>query len=170
MKKNVFAFKTSRTEKEEEPQVNPKSKSLIRVEDLSPLEAFALHTTVKEKGRGSIKVFVEHETPYTSYGGYYYQLKKLGVVPLRKGFSGVVVEALEVQKEPTLEEQVLELKRQLAAAKMSPAKRAVDVLYGQFDSLGTRSRSFLCTIIAHDRAHLTAKQEKWLSDLENRTV
>lgn len=154
--------------REAEEGMDKKNTALIRIDTMEPREALRQHVQVKEGGKGAIVNFVQNETVYPAYGQYYYQLKKLGVVPFRK--EGVATEAPEVRYEPTLEEQVLELKRQLAAAKMSPAKRAVDVLYGQFDSLGTRSRSFLCTIIAHDRAHLTAKQEKWLSDLENRTV
>lgn len=145
-----------------------KSTALIRVDTMEPREALRQHVQVKEGGKGAILNFVENETIYPAYGQYYYQLKKIGVVPFRK--SGVDMEAPETRYEPTLEEQVRELKRQLAVAKMSPAKRAVEVLYGQFDRLGTHSRSFLCTLIAYDLAKLTAKQEKWLSDLESHTA
>lgn len=166
--KEMEARNKQKAAEQEGEGLNKESTALIRIDTMEPREALRQHVQVKEGGKGAIVNFVQNETVYPAYGQYYYQLKKLGVVPFRK--EGVATEAPEVRYEPTLEEQVLELKRQLAAAKMSPAKRAVEVLYGQFDSLGTRSRSFLCTIIAHDRAHLTAKQEKWLSDLENRTV
>jgi hypothetical protein len=151
-----------------EEHLYKKSTALIRVDTMAPLDALSQHIRVKEGGRGAIHNFVENETIYPEYGHYYYQLKKLGIAPFRK--SGVATEAPKMPYEPTLEEQVQELKRQLAMAKVSPAKRAVDVLYGQFDRLGSRSRSFLCTIIAYDRAHLTAKQEKWLKDLEDKNL
>lgn len=153
---------------EKAERVHKENTALIRIDTMEPREALRQHVQVKEGGKGAIVNFVQNETVYPAYGQYYYQLKKLGVVPFRK--SGVATEAPEMHYEPTLEEQVQELKRQLAVAKMSPAKRAVDVLYGQFERLGTRSRSFLCTIIAYDRAHLTAKQEKWLKDLEDKNV
>ena len=155
-----------KAEEQEAERTHKKSTALIRVDIMEPREALRQHVQVKENGRGAIINFVENETIYPAYGQYYYQLKKLGVVPFRK--SGVATASPEMHKELSLEEQVLELKRQLAAAKVSPAKRAINVLYHHFEQLGVRSRSFLCTIVAQDRSTLSNKQEKWLSDLESR--
>jgi hypothetical protein len=160
MKKNVVEFTTVRNHE----NTSSEGKALIRVDELGKAKALRLHTKLKEEGRGAIKTFVEEGTPYANYSAYKYQLKKLGVMPLHT--SGVV----KVSETEHLHQEIQKLQRQLAVAKVSPAKRALGVLFNQWDSLGSRSRVFLCTIIAQDRSTITEKQDKWLADLEARIV
>lgn len=155
---NVMTFKTTRNQ-------NTTGTALIRVEDMSPREAFLMHTSIKERGRGAVKQFVEHETPYTGYSQYHYQMKKLGVMPFNKRSNSVSVENTRVAK---LEAQIKQLELQLLAAQVTPANRALDILVAAFGELTFRSRNFLCSIISKDPVSLSQKQEKWLSDLESK--
>jgi len=156
MTKSVVEFTSVRNHE----NTASEGKALVRVEELGKAKALRLHTKLKEDGRGSIKTFVEEGTPYPNYHAYYYQLKRLGVMPLNA--SGVV----KVSETEHLHQEIQKLQRQLAVAKVSPAKRALGVLLNQWDNLSPRSRSFICTVIALDRSTLTPKQEQWLEDLE----
>lgn len=82
--KNVMQFHSTRTKEERHMQNNQKSTALVVVEDLTEREALIMHTSVKERGRGAVKAFVENETPYESYPKYHYQLKKKGIMPMSK--------------------------------------------------------------------------------------
>lgn len=157
---NVMTFKTSRNE-----STSATGTALVRVEDMSPREAFLMHTSVKERGRGAVKKFIDHETPYNGYGQYHYQLLKLGVMPMKKrGAKAVVSQDNSVVS--ALESKIKQLEMQLSLAQVTPANRALDVLNAGFGELHYRSRGFLCSIITKDSASLSPKQEKWLSDLE----
>lgn len=161
---NVATFKTTR---------NP-STALVVVDNMSPKEALGLHTSVKERGRGAVKQFVEAETIYGNYGSYYYQLKRLGVMPLshRGKKSTALVEQTKKVSPPSvvadLEQRIKQLEMQIAIAKVSPAQRALNILSSSLNDLGDKSRMFLCGIVSRNSAGLSTKQEKWMNDLEGR--
>ena len=158
-------FQSSRINEERHTQAKQKSTALVVVEDLTEREALIMHTSVKERGRGAVKAFVENETPYESYPKYHYQLKKKGIMPMSKRKkSSLPTKTLGDTRQ--LQMQIDELKHQLQISKQTPAERAINILYSSYKEIGYKSRSFLCSIISKDRATLTDKQEKWLSDLE----
>jgi hypothetical protein len=163
---NVATFKSVR---------NP-STALVVVDNMTTKEALGLHTSVKERGRGAVKQFVEGETIYGSYSHYYYQLKKLGVMPLSqrgKKSTALVGQTKKVSPPSVvadLEQRIKQLEMQLQVAKVSPAQRALNILSADLNNLGDKSRIFLCAIVSRNSAGLSAKQEKWMSDLEGRTL
>ena len=148
---NVATFKTNRTQ----------STALVVVDQMSPKEALAMHTSVKGQGRGAVKSFVKNETPYDSYPKYYYELKKKGVVPFKPRGQRVAT-----RTENPLELRIQQLELQLQSATLTPSRRALDVLESGLKEIAGNSRKFLCDVIRYDRSSLTNKQEKWLSDLE----
>ena len=148
---NVATFKTNRDT----------STSLVVVDQMSPREALSMHTKVKDQGRGAVKAFVKNDTAYDSYPKYYYALKKKGVVP----FNPRGPRAATVTENP-LELRIQQLEMQLSATKITPAKRAVDLLYSSMDNVTYASRKFLCSIVQRNSATLSPKQEAWLSSLE----
>ena len=148
---NVATFKTSRTQ----------STDLVVVDQMSAKEALAMHTSVKGQGRGAVSSFVKNDTPYDNYPKYYYELKKKGVVPFNpKGPKN------EAPLRDPLELRIEQLEMQLAISLTSPAKRAMALLQENLDYITGKSRRFLCDVVCYDRASLTPKQEKWMSDLE----
>jgi hypothetical protein len=122
-----------------------------------------MHTKVKDQGRGAVKSFVKNDTAYDSYPKYYYALKKKGVVP----FNPRGPRAATITENP-LELRIKQLEMQLEASFVTPAKRAVEVLYSGLDGISHASRKFLCSIVQRNSATLSPKQEKWLSDLETK--
>lgn len=150
---NVATFKTNRDT----------STSLVVVDQMSPREALSMHTKVKDQGRGAVKAFVKNDTAYDSYPKYYYALKKKGVVPFNPRGPRVAT----VTENP-LELRIKQLEMQLEASFVTPAKRAVEVLYSGLDGISHSSRKFLCSIVQRNSATLSPKQEKWLSDLETK--
>ena len=135
--------------------------SLVVIDQMSPKDALMTHTAVKSQGRGSVTTFVKNETSYESYPAYYYALKKKGVVPFNPRGPRT-----EVITENPLEVRIRQLEMQLSAPSVTPAKRAVEVLYSSVDSLGYPSRKFLCSIVQRNSATLSPKQESWLANLE----
>lgn len=148
---NVATFKTNRDT----------STSLVVIDQMSPREALSMHTKVKDQGRGAVKSFVKNDTAYDSYPKYYYALKKKGVVPFNPRGPRVAT----VTENP-LELRIQQLEMQLSATKITPAKRAVDLLYSSMDNVTYASRKFLCSIVQRNSATLSPKQEAWLSSLE----
>lgn len=146
---NVATFKTTRNQ----------STALVVIDQMSPKDALEMHTAVKNQGRGSVSAFVKNETPYEGYAKYYYELKKKGVVPFKP-------RGPRKQSYSPLELRVQQLEMELAASYLTPSKRAMTVLQSALEEVTGSSRKFLCDIIARDRASLSQKQEKWLSDLE----
>lgn len=137
------------------------STGLVVVDQMSAKDALALHTTVKSQGRGSVSSFVKNDTSYDSYPKYYYELKKKGVVPFKpRGPRN------EVITENPLELRIQQLEMQLLAPQVTPAKRAVEVLYKGVDTLSYPSRKFLCSVVQRNSATLSPKQESWLGNLE----
>ena len=137
------------------------STGLVVVDQMSAKDALALHTTVKSQGRGSVSSFVKNDTSYDSYPKYYYELKKKGVVPFNpRGPRN------EVITENPLELRIQQLEMQLLAPQVTPAKRAVEVLYKGVDTLSYPSRKFLCSVVQRNSATLSPKQESWLGNLE----
>lgn len=163
--KNVMQFQSTRTKEDRHMQGNQKSTALVVVEDLTEREALIMHTSVKERGRGAVKAFVENETPYESYPKYHYQLKKKGIMPMSKRKKSILP-TKPLDHTHQLQLKIDQLERQLQVSKQTPAERAINILYSSYKEVGYKSRSFLCSIISKDRATLTDKQEKWLSDLE----
>jgi len=157
---NVATFKTTREKS---------SKELVVVEEMTPEEALTMHTSVKKRGRGAIIEFVHAETPYKNYGGYYYQMKKLGVMPMNPRGSGS-----NGRQKPTsytsnpLEERVQQLEEQLQNLNVSAGQRASKIAATAFDQLNYKSRKFIGDMIAKDlpSGRLSYKQELWLSGLE----
>ena len=135
--------------------------ALVVVDQMSPREALMTHTAVKNQGRGAITAFVKNETSYDSYPKYYYALKKKGVVPFNPRGPRVAT----ITENP-LELRIKQLEMQLKASSITPAKRAVEVLYSSVDSISYTSRKFLCSIVQRNSATLSPKQESWLSSLE----
>lgn len=153
---NVATFKTSRD----------KSKALVVVENMDPKEALKMHTSVKSQGKGAIREFIATETPYPNYGGYYYQMKKLGVMPMKPRGPKVP----ESHKQKSLEDRIKYLESKLESLSESAGKRAAKIVHQAYDDLDKKSLSFLSSMIARDlpSCSLSWKQEKWLSDLEKR--
>ena len=135
--------------------------ALVVIDQMSPREALMTHTAIKNQGRGAITAFVKNETSYDSYPKYYYALKKKGVVPFKPRGPRVAT----VTENP-LELRIKQLEMQLEASFVTPAKRALEVLYSGLDSISHSSRKFLCSVVQRNSATLSPKQEKWLSDLE----
>lgn len=54
------------------------------------------------------------------------------------------------------------------SVRVPPADRAAKVLANNLDALTYNSRKFLCQIIVKDMRSISPKQEKWLSDLEQK--
>lgn len=153
---NVATFKTTRE----------KSKALVVVEDMDPKEALKMHTSIKKQGKGAIRDFIHAETPYKNYGGYYYQMKKLGVMPMNpRGSSETQVDAHETNP---IEQRIKELEEQLQSLNTSAGKRAAKIAASAYEELNYKSRKFLGDMIAKDLpAHrLSYKQDGWLSSLE----
>lgn len=148
---NVATLKTSRDT----------STALVVVDQMSPKEALSMHTKVKDQGRGAVKSFVKNDTAYDSYPKYYYALKKKGVVPFNPRGPRVAT----VTENP-LELRIQQLEMQLSATQVTPAKRAVELLYSSMDNVTYASRKFLCSIVQRNSATLSPKQEAWLSSLE----
>ena len=149
---NVETFKTTRQSTQT---------ALVVVDQMSPKEALMTHTSVKSQGRGAVTAFIKNETPYDSYPKYYYELKKKGVVPFKpRGPKNTV------SLRNPLELRIEQLEMQLAISLTSPAKRAMTLLQENLDQVTGKSRRFLCDVVCYDRASLTVKQEKWMSDLE----
>lgn len=135
---------------------------LVVVDQMSAKDALALHTTVKSQGRGSVNSFVKNDTSYDSYPKYYYELKKKGVVPFKPRGPKVPSSSTETD----LELRIQQLEMQLLVPQVTPAKRAVEVLYKGVDNLSYPSRKFLCSIVQRNSATLSPKQESWLDNLE----
>ena len=154
---NVATFKTTRD----------KSKALVVVEGMDPEEALKMHTRIKKKGKGAIRDFIHNETPYKNYGGYYYQMKKLGVMPMtpRKSKSGT-------HASNPLERRIQQLEERFQYLNTSTGQRAAKITAAAYEQLNYNSRKFLGDMIAKDLpAHrLSYKQEAWLSSLEHRFV
>lgn len=157
---NVATFKTTRNT----------STALVVVDDMSPMDALKMHTSVKERGRGAVKAFVENETVYDNYRAYHYRLKKIGVMPLssRKNKPQHAVKETLPAVVADLEQKIKQLELQLQAANVTPAQRALDVLSSGLGEINYRSRVFLANLIAKDYASISHKQEKWLADLESK--
>lgn len=153
---NVATFKTTRDT----------SKALVVVENMNPREALELHTSVKEQGKGAIGKFVKNDTPYSSYGNYYYQMKKLGVMPMKPRKKADAPQTKETQ----LEVRIQQLEKQLQTLNTTVGKRAALVAAAGFDDLNYRTRKFLGDMITKDLPthKLSVKQEEWLSSLETR--
>lgn len=149
---NVATFKTNRDT----------STSLVVVDQMSPREALSMHTKVKDQGRGAVNAFVKNDTAYDSYPKYYYALKKKGVVP----FNPRGPKATSSPSKTDLELRIQQLEMQLSAPHVTPAKRAVELLYSSMDNVTYASRKFLCSIVQRNSATLSPKQESWLSSLE----
>jgi len=139
---------------------------LVVVDQMSAKDALALHTTVKSQGRGSVSSFVKNDTSYDSYPKYYYELKKKGVVPFNP--RGPKVPSSSTKTD--LELRIQQLEMQLLAPQVTPAKRAVELLYSSMESLTYISRKFLCSVVQHNSATLSPKQEAWLSSLEQQNA
>lgn len=153
---NVTTFKTS----------SEKSKALVVVEDMDPKEALKMHTSLKKQGKGAISEFIYTETPYKNYGGYYYQMKKLGVMPINRRSSGET--QVSPQTSNPLEDRIRQLEEQLQGMNTSTGHRAAKIAAAAYERLSYKSRKFLGDMIAKDLpAHrLSYKQDDWLSSLE----
>lgn len=144
--------------------------ALVTLDTMPASEARMLHMEVKNRGRGEVSKFIKYETAHTS-NQYYYRLRKKGVMPLKSDNKNIVAfkstrnEMTDVQK---LQAKVDQLEMQLEASFVTPAKRAVEVLYSGLDGISHSSRKFLCSIVQRNSATLSPKQEKWLSDLETK--
>jgi len=136
--------------------------ALVVFDQMSPKEALMTHTAVKNQGRGAVTAFVKNETSYDSYPKYYYALKKKGVVP----FNPRGPKVAPTKSKTELELRIQQLEMQLSAPQITPAKRAVDLLYSSMDNVTYASRKFLCSIVQRNSATLSPKQEAWLSSLE----
>lgn len=141
---------------------NSGSTALVVVDDMSDKEILDLHTSVKKAGRGAIREFVQNETPYNTYGDYYYRLVKKGVAPFKPR-----EEEHKSTPKTSLEARIEQLERELSFVQTTPAVRAMNILSENLEEVTGRSRKFLCDVVYHDRNHLTEKQNKWLSDLED---
>lgn len=138
------------------------STALVVVDQLSKKEVLEMHTSVKGQGRGAISNFVHNDTPYSNYSEYYVALRKKGVAPFKPRGPRKVTNT-----QVALEDRIQQLEMQLAVSSITPAKRALEVLYNGMDNITYTSRKFLCSIIQRNTASLSPKQEKWLSNLEN---
>lgn len=161
---NVTTFKTVRNN----------STALVVVEEMEPKEALKMHTTIKQRGRGAIQEFVQNETPYKNYGGYYYQMKKLGIMPMTTRGSYDKSQQQQTAVVPTqsridaLEEELRQIKSLLSKVNTTPCDRAISLLSSSYGALGYSSRKFLAYLVTHNPADLSSKQEKWLTDLEQK--
>lgn len=124
-----------------------KNNALVVVSDMTAKEALDMHSRVKSKGHGAISEFVENDTPYDSYSEYYVELKKKGVVPFKRRKTTKLV----LQPQQRVD---------------SPANRAINILKDHLNSLDTKSRMFLCSIVSYNNQSLTFKQERWVANLE----
>ena len=149
---NVATLKTNRDT----------STALVVLDQMSSKEALSMHVKVKEQGRGAVTSFVENDTAYGSYPKYYYALKKKGVVP----FNPRGPKVAPTKSKTDLELRIQQLEMQLSAPQITPAKRAVDLLYSSMNNVTYASRKFLCSIVQRNSATLSPKQEAWLSSLE----
>lgn len=148
--------------------------ALITLDNINPKQALNMHLEVKERGRGELGKFIKYETAHTP-NQYYYRMRKKGVMPFksRKSDAANIVSFKSSRNEVVnpqvreLESKLKQLELQLQAMSVTPAQRAMSVLSSGLDEIGYRSRSFLATIIAKNSATISAKQEKWLSDLES---
>lgn len=153
---NVATFKTTRQ----------KSKALVVVEEMDPKEALKMHTSIKKQGKGAITEFIYAETPYKNYGGYYYQMKKLGVMPINPRGSGE--KKVSHHDTDPLENRIRQLEEQLQGMNTSAGQRAAKIAASAYEQLNYKSRKFLGDMISKDLpAHrLSYKQDGWLSSLE----
>jgi len=151
---NVATFKSSRNS----------STALVTIEGMTAREVLLMHTKIKKGGRGAVTAFIENETSYDGYPQYYYQLKKKGVAPIKP--RGTKVQELTYVE--NLEDRIKKLEMEIHAVRVTPSQRALNILSSHMNEIGHRSRVFLCQLISRDTATLTAKQDKWLSDLEAR--
>jgi len=154
---NVATFKTTRD----------KSKALVVVEGMDPEEALKMHTRIKKKGKGAIRDFIHAETPYKNYSGYYYQMKKLGVMPMNPRGSSKTKVSYPISK--SLEHRIQQLEAELQSLSVSAGQRAAKIAAAAYEQLNYKSRKFIGDMIAKDLpAHrLSYKQEAWLSSLEH---
>lgn len=147
------------------------STALVTIDTMPASEARMLHMEVKNRGRGEVKKFINYETAHTP-NQYYYRLRKKGVMPLKSAAknknSVVPFKSSRNTEVQNLSKKIKQLEMQLSAAMTTPAQRALDVLQISLGEITTTSRKFLCSIISYDRASLSPKQEKWLSDLETK--
>jgi len=153
---NVATFKTTRE----------KSKALVVVEEMDPKEALKMHTSIKKQGKGAITEFIHAETPYKNYGGYYYQMKKLGVMPMNPRGSGET--QVSAHASNPLEHRIQQLEMQLQNLNVSTGQRAAKIAAAAYEQLNYKSRKFLGDMIAKDLPvhRLSYKQDGWLSSLE----
>jgi hypothetical protein len=158
---NVATFKTSRE----------KSTALVAIENLTPREALEMHTSVKNRGAGSVTSFINSETPYTK-NQYYYYMRKLGVMPFKTRNTSNKSVAKTGDKLSQLEQKLKMLEAQIEASNISTGKRAAAIVHVAFDELNNSSRKFLGDMIAKDLPayKMSYKQEKWLSNLEQRFI
>jgi len=160
---NVATFKTTRD----------KSKELVVVEDMDPEEALKMHTRIKKKGKGAIRDFIHNETPYKNYGGYYYQMKKLGVMPMTPRKAKSDTHSLDpLERRIQQLEEWFQYEERFQYLNTSTGQRAAKITAAAYEQLNYNSRKFLGDMIAKDLpAHrLSYKQEAWLSSLEHRFV
>ena len=161
--KGIIQMKTNNVSKVDN------SNAMVVVSNMTASEALAMHTSVKNQGSGSVIKFIKSDTPYTDYKGYYRELSKLGVMPFSS--PKPVKTKTKVAKLPAvqnpLEARIQQLEMLLEAATVTPSKRAMDLLVDHMDDVDSKSRRFLCDVVGRNSNSLTAKQEKWLCDLEN---
>jgi len=145
-----------------------RSKALVVVDDMDPVDALKMHTYIKSQGRGAITEFVENETPYGTYGNYYYRMKKIGVMPMNpRGSKG---KNQQKQQSSPLEDRIKQLEMQLESLNASTGHRAAKIAAAAYEQLNYKTRKFLGDMIAKDLpTHtLSYKQEAWLSNLEDK--
>lgn len=145
-----------------------RSKALVAVDDMDPADALKMHTAIKSRGRGAITEFVENETPYGTYGNYYYRMKKIGVMPMKpQGSKG---KSQQKQQSNPLEERIKQLEMQLQNLNTSTGHRAAKIAAAAYEQLNYKTRKFLGDMIVKDLpTHtLSYKQEAWLANLESK--
>ena len=147
------------------------STALVTIDNMPAAEARMLHMEVKNRGRGEVTKFIKYETAHTP-NQYYYRLRKKGVMPFKASNNSknsvVPFKSSRNNQLQDLSKKIEQLEMQLSAAMTTPAQRALQILQGSLDEITTTSRKFLCSVISYDRASLSPKQEKWMSDLETK--
>ena len=148
--------------------------SIVTIDDMKPADLRLMHLEVKNRGRGAMSEFIQHETPYTK-SQYYYRMRQKGVMPFKgqsdknvlefKGKGGVPANQSRIEQ---LEFELEQIKQLFNKMSVTPAERAIGLLSKVGTELDDLSRKFLGGVIAKDYATLSPKKQKWMSDLEAR--
>ena len=149
--------------------------ALITLDQMDPSEAKLLHLEVKGRGRGELTKFIKYETDH-SKNQYYYRMRKMGVMPFKSSQNVVEFKSRrnniseESSRIEALEAEIKQLKAMLAGNQTTPAQRAISLLSNSYEDLSYNSRKFLSSVVSKNPASLSAKQQKWMDDLEMRHI